>query len=98
MDGLGQDLLYGRRMLRARPAFATVAVLTLAMGVGANTAIFSAMNALMLRALPVEDVDRLVFGMALREGFDPFGTSLLEYALYRDEARSFASVGVGTHG
>lgn len=96
MDGLWQDLRYGWRMLLARPGFTAVAVLTLALGVGANTAIFRAVNALLLRPLPVEDVDRLVFGMALREGFDPFGTSLLEYALYRDEAHSFASSGMGT--
>ncbi len=96
MDGLSRDLLYGWRTLRARRGFALVTVLTLALGVGANTAIFSAVNALLLRPLPVEDVDRLVFGMALREGFDPFGTSLLEYALYRDEGRSFISCGLGT--
>ena len=73
-----------------------MAVLTVALGVGASTSIFSAMNALLLRPLPIEQVERVVFGMALREGFDPFGTSLLEYALYRDEARSFVSSGVGT--
>jgi predicted permease len=96
MDSLLQDLRYGWRSLRARPAFAAVAVVTLALGVGANTAVFSALNALLLRSLPVEDADRLVYGMALREGFDPFGTSFLDYALYRSEARSLASCGLGT--
>jgi putative ABC transport system permease protein len=96
MESLGQDVRYGLRLMLKRPGFTVVAVLTLALGVGANTAIFGAVNALLLRPLPIEDVDRVVFGMALREGFDPFGSSVLDYALYRDEARSFTSIGLGT--
>ncbi|HYV65622.1 MAG TPA: ABC transporter permease, partial [Myxococcales bacterium] len=96
MDDLLQDLRYGLRMLRARPGFALVAVVTLAIGVGANTAIFSAINSMLLRPLPIPEVERVVWGMALREGFDPFGTAILDYSLYRTEARSFSDMGIAT--
>ena len=72
MDALWQDLRYGVRTLRARPVFTLVAARTLALGVGANTAIFSAVNALLLRPLPIEDVDRVVFGMACVKGSIPW--------------------------
>ncbi len=91
-----QDLRFALRALSKKRAFAAIAIGTLALGIGASTAIFSAIRALSFRPLPVEDADRLVVGYALREGFDPYATSLLEYALYRSQSRSFAESGMGS--
>jgi len=89
MNGLLQDLRYAVRQLRKSPGFAVVAILTLALGIGANTAIFSLLDQAVLRSLPVKDVDRLVL---LK--YDGSNTGSLEsrtdghfyfsYPMYRD--------------
>ncbi len=61
LDALAADLRYALRTLRRNPGFAAVVVITLALGIGANTALFSVVNTLLIRALPYEDADRLVY-------------------------------------
>lgn len=60
LDGCWRDVQYGARMLRRTPGFTVVVVLLLALGIAANTAVFSVLNTLMLRDLPVEQPERLV--------------------------------------
>lgn len=89
-----QDLRFGARLLAKHWAFTVVTVTTLAVGIGFTTLAFSAGRALLFGHLPVADPDRLILGEALREGFDPGGTSLIEYGALRQERQAFESTAV----
>jgi predicted permease len=95
METLLQDVRYGWRMLARNPGFTTIAVVTLAIGIGASTAIFSVVDAVLLRPLPYEQPDRLVVVSETLPGMttDEVGVSAGEYQDYRDRNRSFSQVG-----
>jgi predicted permease len=93
-----QDLRYGVRMLARNPGFTAVAVLTLALGIGVNTAIFSAVNAVLLRPLPFKDPDRLVkiWETAPKYGLSWAYVSPPSYQTWRKESTLFEDMAANT--
>ena len=98
MSTLIQDLRYGVRILLKQPGFTLVAVITLALGIGANTAIFSLVNSILLRPLPFRDPDRIVrlIQASPKLGLPTWGVSQAGYAAYREQNRSFESIAIYT--
>ena len=84
-------LRYAGRGLRRNPGYAAVAILTLALGAGANTAVFSVVNPLMLRSLPYPDPDRVVLVMEAKGG-DENNVSAPDFVDWRDQSRTMASL------
>lgn len=91
MENLLQDLRYGVRMLLKRPLFTAITVFTLALGIGANSAIFSVVNAVLLRPFPFLEPDRLVYieGLDLRTNTKGGALSPPDFLDFREQSRSF---------
>ncbi|HXN96343.1 MAG TPA: ABC transporter permease [Candidatus Acidoferrales bacterium] len=98
LDVLLQDLRFGARMLRKNPAFAAVAVLTLALGIGVNTAIFTAFDALVLRPRPVKDPGSLASVFRTTPGETHGWFSYPDYIYYRDHSSSFSNLSLFAFG
>jgi len=90
---IGQDLRHALRTFWKQPGFSLVAALTLALGVGANTAIFSVVNAVLLSPLPYADPDRAVMVWSRWKDWDKTWVSPAEFLDYRRDCKSFAVVG-----
>ena len=89
LEDFFQDIAFGLRTLRKAPGFTVVAILTLALGIGASTAIFSVVNAVLLHPLAYKDSDQLV--TLLHDGTDPVAAA--NYIDWRDQSRSFEAMG-----
>src|SRR5438128_6223616 len=95
METLFKDIRYGIRSLLNRPGFSAIAVVTLALGIGANTTIFSVVNAVLLRPLPYQQPQQLVqvYDSLAAVGFPQAGLTQMEFVRLRNESTAFAQVG-----
>lgn len=100
MNSLLQDLRFGLRMMVRNPIFSLIAVVTLALGIGANTAIFSVVDAVLLRPLPYPGADRLVFLWSTMnlQGVPVSGSALPDYHEWRDQNKVFDGLGAFYYG
>ena len=94
LENLAQDIRYGARQLRKNPGFTAVAVGTLALGIGANTALFSIINSVVLRPLPYPDSQRLVWLAERWMGVDKTSISYPNFVDWREQQTVFDRLGV----
>ncbi len=92
MDSLLQDIRYALRSLAKSPGFTAITLVTLALGIGANSAIFSVVNGVLIRPLPYPDADRLVVARETYSGDQTGSVSGANFIDWRDRARSFQSM------
>ena len=92
LETLLQDLRYALRALRSNPGFTAVALVTLALGIGVNTALFSVVNAVILRPLPYRDADRLVWVAREVPELKAELLGSIDYYRFKDESRTLASI------
>jgi putative ABC transport system permease protein len=92
--GFASDLFYGLRMLRLKPGFALIAVLTLAAGIGTTSALFGIVHSVLLRPLPFRDSDRLLRLISLRSNGEPGGISYPDFQDWRARSRTFDGMAV----
>jgi putative ABC transport system permease protein len=93
LETFWQDLRFGARMLRKQPGFSLIAILALALGIGANTAIFSVVNAVLLRPLPFAEPEQLVWAWGgIRDRGNRSSVAPLDYLDYRAQTTTFAQM------
>src|ERR1051325_9758652 len=95
MDGIFADIRYGLRGLLKRPAFTAIALLTLALGIGVNSAIFSAVDSILLRPLPLKDPGRLVsvWEQTLRDGIQQNEVATANFFDLQNQIHVFEQIG-----
>jgi len=98
LDALAQDIRYSIRVLARSRGFTFVAILTLALGIAVNTAVFTAFDALILRPRPVKDPEHLVSVYRISPGQTGAGVSYPDYIYFRGHSKSFSDLSLFAYG